>query len=51
MQSWPPTVTANEGWDELYASARHDLPVLETATEAVVWANELVRKIDESEEA
>ena len=51
MQSWPPTVTANDGWNELYASARHDLPVLETATEAVDWANELVHKIDESEEA
>ena len=51
MQSWPPTVTANDGWNELYASARHDLSVLETATEAVAWANELVHKIDESEEA
>lgn len=51
MQDWPPTVTANEGWDELYATARHDLPVLETATEAVAWANELIRKIDESEYA
>lgn len=49
MQSWPPFVTKNEGWDDLYALARHDLPVLETAAEAVVWANELIRKIDESD--
>ena len=48
MQSWPPVVTKNEGWDDLYAAARHELPVLDTATEAVAWANDLIRKIDES---
>ena len=51
MQSWPPVVTKNEGWDDLYASARHDLSVLETAAEAVAWANDLIRKIDESGDA
>ena len=51
MQSWPPVVTKNEGWDDLYAAARHDLPVLETAAEAVAWANDLIRRIDESQES
>ena len=51
MQSWPPVVKENEGWDILYANARHDLPVLETSAEAVAWANELIRKIDESAES
>lgn len=48
MQSWPPVVKANEGWDVLYANARHDLPVLETVSEAVSWVNELIHKIDHS---
>lgn len=51
MQSWPPVVTKNDGWDDLYASARHDLPVLKTAAEAVIWANDLIRRIDESQES
>lgn len=51
MQSWPPIVTENEGWDGLYSAARHDLPVLKTVAEAVVWANELIRRIDASVEA
>ncbi len=49
MQSWPPRVTRNEGWDRLYAAASRDLPVLKTAAEAVEWVNGLIRNIDESD--
>ncbi len=45
MQTWPPLVKKNENWDDLYANARNDLPVLETADEAVAWANALIQKI------
>lgn len=46
MQSWPPTIVANEKWDERYAAASEGLPVLPTADEAVDWANELVMRIN-----
>ena len=45
MQEWPPTITVNPGWDNLYANARNDLPLLRDITEAVTWANTLITKI------
>ena len=46
MQPWPPTIVKGDGWDELYLNARGNLPILPTAAEAVVWANELIAKIE-----
>ncbi len=46
MQSWPPTISKGEGWDELYMKARGTLPILPTADEAVIWVNELIAKIE-----
>ena len=45
MQSWPPTIVANEKWSERYAAASEGLPVLTAVGEAVEWANALIVKI------
>lgn len=44
-QAWPPTVVKGEEWDLLYADQLLPEPVLQTADEAVAWANELVERI------
>ena len=36
----------SEGWDELYAAAKGELPVRVTVDEAVEWVNELISRID-----
>lgn len=46
LQPWPPTVVANERWDEIYDHAREGLSVLPTVDEAVEWANGLIARID-----
>ena len=46
-QAWPPIIVKGKGWDELYSTARGQLPVLETADEAVVWINEFIKVIEE----
>lgn len=46
MQPWPPTIVKGPGWDNLYQSAKGDLPILQTADEAIAWANELIAKIE-----
>lgn len=45
QQQWPPTLTAGEGWDDLYVAAAESLDVLASADEAVVWVNEFVKRI------
>lgn len=45
-QPWPPTVASAEGWDIIYETQKLNLPVLETVDEAVVWANELIARIE-----
>ena len=49
MQAWPPTVRAYDGWDELYDTAKEDLPVLPMVNEAVDWANQLIYQIEHCE--
>ncbi len=51
MQSWPPVITVNEGWEDLYVTACQDLPVLKSVDEAVIWANGLIKAIENSENA
>lgn len=36
----------NENWDAVYNDQKGRLPVLPTVDEAIVWANELIAKID-----
>ncbi|MGH2468171.1 MAG: nucleotidyl transferase AbiEii/AbiGii toxin family protein, partial [Candidatus Limnocylindrales bacterium] len=45
-QSWPPTVSAHDRWDTLYAAAAEGLDVIETVAEAIDWANWLIAQVD-----
>lgn len=45
-QKWPAVVTKNENWDVIYANQKMELPVLSTVNEAIVWANDLIARID-----
>lgn len=47
-QTWPPKVTSGENWPTIYSTQKRSLPVLPTVDEAIVWANELIAKIDAS---
>lgn len=44
--AWPPTVQVHPRWEELYAEAAEGLGVLPTEHDAVVWANDLITRID-----
>ncbi len=44
--AWPPTVQVHPRWEELYAEAAEGLGVLPTAHDAVVWANDLIARVD-----
>lgn len=50
-QSWPPTVSAFNHWDMLYATAAEGLDVLGTVEEAVDWANSLIAQVDSASKA
>jgi hypothetical protein len=41
---WPPTVTAHDGWDTIYAAAAEGLDVLDNVTDAVAWANAFIAR-------
>lgn len=49
-QSWPPTLQKGETWQKVYDEARATLldcgSVLPTVDEAIVWANDLIARID-----
>lgn len=45
-QPWPPKVVGNAKWDAVYNDQKGALPVLPTVDEAIIWANELIAKID-----
>lgn len=49
MQSWPPVVIENEGWDELYRAQLRSDDVLTEVSKAVEWANDLIARICEAE--
>jgi hypothetical protein len=46
LQAWPPTIAKGDNWDSLYAAQIADLDVARTVDEAVDWANDLIRTID-----
>ena len=48
MQKWPAKVVKNDEWENLYLTQAEDLNVLESLDEAIIWANELIKKIDAS---
>lgn len=46
--TWPPKVIKSEGWNEIYINQKLNLPVLDSIDEAIVWANDLIEKIDKA---
>lgn len=48
LQDWPPTIVRNENWAEIYDAQKAGLSVLDGVDDAVVWANDLIKKIDTS---
>lgn len=47
-QPWPPLISKNQDWQDLYESACEDMDVLKTVDEAVEWANKLIQEIDQT---
>ena len=45
-QSWPPVIKRNKRWDTLYDAHVEGLDVLQGVDEAILWANELIKRID-----
>lgn len=45
QQQWPPTLTAGDGWDDLYLAAADGLDVLASIDDAVTWVNAFVKRI------
>lgn len=45
-QTWPPIVRKGEDWDVVYANKRQGLEVLSKVDEAIIWANDLIARID-----
>lgn len=50
MQAWPPKIIKGDVWEELYQSAKDNLDILQTADEAIAWINELILKIEYTED-
>ena len=48
-QPWPTMIEKGAGWDELYMAAKGELPICAAVDEAIVWANELIARIDRAE--
>ncbi len=49
MQAWPPTLESSTDWAERYDAQKAGLPVLPSVDEAVAWANDLIRRINDAE--
>lgn len=47
-QPWPPVIVKGDGWDSTYTRQSRGLGVLPTVDEAVAWANDLIKAIDNS---
>ena len=45
MQQWPPRIVQESDWEKRYDNQRVGVDVLPTVAEAVIWANDLVRRI------
>lgn len=46
VHAWPPKIVKGDEWENIYDAQRRGLDVLPTVDEAIVWANELIDKID-----
>lgn len=45
-QPWPPQVTGNQKWAEIYSEQKGNLTVLPSVEDAIAWANDLIGMID-----
>lgn len=45
-QPWPPQVTGNRKWAEIYSEQKGNLTVLPSVEDAIAWANDLIGMID-----
>lgn len=45
QQAWPPVIAAGDQWATLYVEAAEGLDVIPDVEEAVIWANEFIRRI------
>lgn len=45
-QPWPPQVTGNRKWAEIYSEQKGNLAVLPSVEDAIAWANDLIGMID-----
>lgn len=48
-QVWPPTVSGDERWADLYEEAARGMDVIPDVDGALAWTNDLVRKIDSAD--
>jgi len=46
QQQWPPTVTEGKSWSSLYAAQVNELDVMSSVSDAVVWVNGFIEKIN-----
>ncbi len=46
MQNWPPKVSEGQDWSEIYEEGRNRTGLSRTLEEAIVWANDLIGRID-----
>lgn len=44
-QAWPPTIVIGTNWEALYVAQRGSLDVVESAADAVKWANALIARV------
>lgn len=45
-QQWPPHVVKGSDWDAVYRNKKQNLDVIEGVDEAIVWANDLILRIE-----
>ncbi len=48
-QTWPPKILEQPGWAELYAVQAEGLPVIQSVSEAIDWANLLIDRIRQAD--
>ena len=46
MQTWPPKVLSGIDWEPVYEASRGKTGIMRTLDEAIVWANDLIARID-----
>lgn len=45
-QPWPPTLEVGQEWRDSYTALASPLAVFSSADEAIIWTNDLIRRVD-----